>query len=100
MTALSRILNSFLEIDTTPYLEPLSDLKQEWQKLKSWQQRMMLPLIDMCRHLDDAFPSAPNPLDRPGVILLHRPDLFCIPNRFSSWISHLDFFLPRVQFTP
>ena len=98
MTALSRIINSFLEIDTTPFLEPLSDLKQEWQKLKSWQQRMTLPLIDICRHLYDAFPSAPNPLHRPGVILLHRPDRLCTPNRFSSWISHLDSILPRVQF--
>ena len=98
MTALSHILSSLLEIDTTPFLEPLSDLKQEWQKLKPWQQRMTLPLIDICRHLYDAFPSAPNPLDRPGVILLHRPDRFCTPNRFSSWVNHLDFILPRVQF--
>ena len=98
LTALSRFLRAFLEIDETPFLDPLSDSKKEWQKLRSWQQRMVLPLIDICRHMYDAFPSVPNPLDMPGVILLHRPDLFCTPNRFSSWIGHMDSILPRVQF--
>ncbi|HBN27195.1 MAG TPA: hypothetical protein DD405_06980 [Desulfobacteraceae bacterium] len=98
MKGLTRFLSTFLEIDTTPFFEPLSDLKQEWQQLKSWQQRMILPLIDICRHMYDAFPKNRNPLEGPGVILLHRPDLFCTPNRFSSWISHLDSLLPRIQF--
>lgn len=98
MTALSRFLSSFLEIDETPFLEPLSDVKQEWQKLRSWQQRLTLPLIDICRHMYDAYPRVPNPLDMPGVVLLHRPDRFCTPNRFSSWISHLDAIFPKVQF--
>ena len=98
MTALSRLLGAFLEIDTTSFLEPFSDLKHQWHRLKSWQQRMALPLIDICRHMYDAFPSAPNPLDKPGVILLHRPDRYCTPNRFSLWIRHLDSLVPRVQF--
>jgi hypothetical protein len=98
MTALSRLLGAIFEIDTTSFLEPLSDLKQEWQRLNAWQQRMALPLIDICRHMYDAFPKAPNPLDKPGVILLHRPDRFCTPNRFSLWIRHLDSLVPRVQF--
>ena len=98
ITGLSRLLSEFLEIDTTPFLEPFSDLKQEWLKLTSWQQHMILPLIDISRHVYDAFSMVPNPLDAPGVILLHRPDRFCPPNSFSSWIRHLDALLPRVQF--
>jgi len=57
-----------------------------------------LPVLDMARHLYDAFRADENPFDMPGVILLHRPDLFCAPGRFSAWIKRVDSFLPRVQF--
>ena len=98
MVSLSCLLSTFLAMDASPLLDPLSDLKQEWQKLNSWQQRMTLPLIDICRCMYDAFPNIPNPLGSPGVVLLHRPDRFSTPKSFSSWICHLDAILPGVQF--
>jgi hypothetical protein len=98
MTALSTMLKTYLKIDTTAFHEPFADLEQAWRKLNPWQQRMILPLIDICRHLYDAFPKVTNPLDMPGVIIFHRPDFFCPDEWFSSWISLVDSLVPNMQF--
>ena len=98
MTAFSHMLKTHLGIDTTAFLEPFSDLERTWRQLYSWQRRMILPAIDIIRHVYDAFPKVPNPLDVPGVIILHRPDIFCTDKWFSSWIRFVDSLLPNMQF--
>lgn len=98
MKALGTMLNAHLKIDTASFSEPFSDLAYTWRQLHPWQQKMTLPLIDICRHLFDAFPKAQNPLDMPGVIILHRPDIFCTRKWFSSWIRLVDSLLPNIQF--
>ena len=98
MTAFSNMLKTHLGIDTAAFLEPFSDLERIWRQLYPWQRRMILPVVDILRHVYDAFPKTPNPLDMPGVILLHRPDIFCTDKCFSSWISLVDSLAPNMQF--
>lgn len=98
ITTLCDILGSCLDMDTRHFLDSQSDVAHEWRRMRPWQQRMALPLIDMCRHCYDAFPTAPNPLLRPGLILLNRPDLFCTGKALSLWIDQLNTMLPNMQF--
>ncbi len=98
MHALCRLLKTHLHIDATPLLEPLADLDPFWHNLPAWQRKMALPLIDACRHLYDAFPRSPNPLDTPGVIIFHRPDSICKDQWFGSWVRLADALLPNMQF--
>lgn len=93
-----RLFETCLEADPFPFWNSLAGLKGQWQKLYPWQQRMAMPILDICRHFYDAFPKANNPFEMPGVILLNRPDRFCTPKRFVSWINYLDSLLPNVQF--
>lgn len=98
MTAFSYMLKTHLGIDTAAFLEPFPDLERTWRQLYPWQRRMILPVVDISRHVFDAFPKASNPLDMPGVIILHRPDIFCTDKWFSSWISLVDSLVPNMQF--
>ena len=58
----------------------------------------MIPILDACRHLLDAFPKSFDPLNTPGLILLDRPSRFCTAKRFPDWIKLMDELLPRMQF--
>ncbi len=95
-------INQFFEscLETAPSLFGSSDALFDtiWRNLTPWRRRMALPIIDVCRHLYDAFPKSKDPFLMPGVMLLHRPDLFCTPKRLNSWIHYLDSVLPRFQF--
>lgn len=98
MTALGSMLKAHLQIDTAAFAEPFSDLAYTWRQIYPRQQKMMLPLIDICRHLYDAFSKGKDPLNMPGVIIFHRPDLFCTHKWFSPWIRMIDSLLPNMQF--
>ena len=91
------LFHDWLEIDTSMWMEKHCNYQQEWAKLGGWQKRPILPLLDICRHLLDAFPRKPYPLNMPGVVLLNRPDLLCTPKRLTLWLTLMDLLLPRMQ---
>ena len=92
------LLKKHLKIEPVRFLNPQNDLKDIWHAHSSQQRTMILPILDICRHLYDAFPKAENPLVMPGVIILHRPDVFCEAAWFSAWINLVDSLLPNIQF--
>ena len=98
LKTLSELLKTHLNVDENVLLGPVCDLKRTWQRLPRLQQRMMLALTDICRHLYDAFPKCKSPLEMPGVLIFHRPDCLGIGKAFSSWICLLDSLLPNMQF--
>ncbi|MFP4087176.1 MAG: hypothetical protein ACLFUL_10340 [Desulfobacteraceae bacterium] len=69
-----------------------------WGKLHPWQQRAALPVLDMARHMMDAFPRSGTPLEMPGVVLMERPETFCTPGHTKDYMSLLDTLFPNVQF--
>jgi hypothetical protein len=89
--------NIFLNIETGRWLEKRCDFEQEWYQLRPWQQRVALPILDAVRHIIDASPRSGTPLDRPGVMLLDRPDLFCTEKIFPRWIMLMNRLLPAMQ---
>ncbi|MFP4349572.1 MAG: hypothetical protein ACLFQY_14880, partial [Desulfococcaceae bacterium] len=95
---LSELLEHHSGIDSSRLFDRSQDPGTIWRELPPDQQTMILPLMDMARHLYDAFRANKNPFEMPGVILLHRPDLICAAGRFSAWIKRVDSLLPRVQF--
>lgn len=98
LRAFSTMLKTHLGIDTAAFVKPTFNPESGWRRLHSWQRRMILPLVDICRHTFDAFPHASNPLDMPGVIIFHRPDIFCTERWFPSWIRLVDSLAPNMQF--
>ena len=58
----------------------------------------MIPILDACRHLLDAFPKSFDPMKTPGLILLDRPSRFCTAKRFPDWIKLMDELMPHMQF--
>ena len=93
-----RLFKEYLSIDTDCWMEKSCDFAREWQKLHPWQQRAVLPALDGARCLMDAFPKSARPMDMPGVVLFHRPDLFCTERIFPQWIKLMDRLLPNMQF--
>lgn len=98
LTTVSRLAEVHLDIDPALFTDPFSDPAREWRSLTRNKRRMLLPLLDICRHLYDAFPKANNPLDMPGAIIFHRPDKICKEGWFSAWILMVDSLLPNMQF--
>ena len=95
---LQRLAMECMDIDTGCWTQRGFNFRGQWHGLKSWQRRMMAPVVDACRHMVDAFLTKPDPLDRPAVVLLHRPDFFCTPKRLTIWLNLMDRMLPNVQF--
>ncbi len=108
LKAICRLGTDALKIDTSLWMTPEVDFAGEWTQLEAWQQKILILVLDICRHLLDAFPHSENPLEMPGVILLHRPDLLCNsrPVRPTNSLQEdafvveicLDRLLPRMQF--
>ena len=98
LKTLSDLFETHLNSDANVFLGPLCDLKPTWQRQSRRQLRIMLALIDICRHLYDAFPKSKNPLKMPGVLIFHRPDCAGIGKGLSAWIRLLDSLLPNMQF--
>jgi hypothetical protein len=98
LAILQRLLSEYLQIETADWNQKTCDMRFEWMRLFQWQRRMMIPILDACRHLLDAFPKSFDPLKTPGLILLDRPNCFCTAKRFPDWIKLMDELLPHMQF--
>lgn len=95
---LTHLLTTRLGIDTAAWWAKTCNLAHEWRRLGDWQRRILLPILDAVRHTLDASPRMGYPLTAPGVVLMDRPDLFCPPSVFASWIELFDSLLPNMQF--
>lgn len=95
---ISELFAEYLDINTRTWLQRGCDLRLAWQEMKPWQQRAALPALDAARHMVDAFPRLAKPSNAPGLVLMHRPEMFCKPSLFSSWIRMMDSLFPDLQF--
>ncbi len=91
------LCHEHLGIDTARWLEKDFHPDLEWQRLPETYKCMLILILDASRHLLAAFPKESIPLEMPGVVLLHRPDLLC-GSMCSRFICLLDQLLPRMQF--
>ena len=98
LSILQRLLPEHLQIETADWNQKTCDMRLKWIQLSQWQRRMIIPILDACRHLLDAFPKSFDPLKTPGLILLDRPNRFCTAKRFPDWIKLMDELLPNMQF--
>jgi hypothetical protein len=98
MKALCDGFGELLGIDTVSWLQETCDFKTEWEKLRPWQQRAVLPIMDAARHMLDAFPRSGEPLKAPALMLLDRPDRFSTEKGFSRWLTLVDALFPSAQF--
>ncbi|MBI4679376.1 MAG: hypothetical protein HY748_17510 [Elusimicrobia bacterium] len=97
---LQRICGAFkrhLDIETDGWQERACRFDAEWSRLRPWQQRAALPVLDIARHMVDASPRSGHPLDEPGVILLDRPDLLCAGRLLPMWMTLVECLVPRMQ---
>lgn len=91
-------LSHWLRIRTDPWLDMAIDPNDAWNRLRQWQQRATLPILDMARHMMDAFSKSATPLDMPGVVLLDQPETYCGRGRFKDYLTLLDALFPQIQF--
>ncbi len=91
-------LSQRLHINTESWKNVEVPARDAWGMLNRWQQRAALPVVDMARHMMDAFPSSGAPLEMPSVILMDRPETICPPGRFKDYLTLLDALFPNVQF--
>jgi len=89
-------LSRKLRINTDSWLD--LDPSDVWDTLRPWQQRAVLPILDMARHMMDAFPRSATPLEMPGVVLMDQPETFCTRGRLKEYLTLLDTLFPRIQF--
>jgi hypothetical protein len=87
-----------IDTDTDSWSDNSMDAGEVWGALHSRQQHALLPILDMTRHMMDAFPKSATPLEMPGVVLLDQPETFCDPDRFEAYLTLLDILFPRLQF--
>ncbi len=94
---LARLLKQFLAIDTDSWPERSCRFEDEWRRMRPWQKRGALPVLDAARHLVDASPFSGHPLQTPGVLLLDRPDVYVTARHLPPWLTLVDRLLPRMQ---
>jgi hypothetical protein len=95
---LTQSFKEYLSIETGCWMEKRCDFRQEWARMQPWQHRAALPVLDVTRHMIDAFPGSGTPLNMPGLMLLNRPDRFCTKKVFPGWIKLMDLLMPAMQF--
>ncbi len=98
MQGLTALLPPYLDIDTANWQEPKCDFRQEWRSLLPWQRHVILPILDMIRHLLDAHPRETAPLNIATLVLFDRPDLQVPERQWTKWLTLLDLLFPRAQF--
>ena len=98
LKCLAQSLKEYLDIETGRWMDKKCDFRQEWSRLLPWQHRAVLPVLDVARHMIDAFPRSGRPLNMPGLILFNRPDRFCTKKVFPRLIKLMDCLLPAMQF--
>jgi len=87
-----------LDINTDAWRNPNVKAIHAWHALHSQHQHALLPILDMARHMMDAFPRSATPLEMPGVVLMDQPEIFCVHGRFQDYLKLLDTLFPRLQF--
>ncbi len=98
LRALCVQLSKQLNIPTDSWSDVDADMGDAWNRLPPWQQRAVLPILDMARHMMDAFPRSATPLEMPGVVLMDQPETFCPFECFKNYLTLLDRLFPRLQF--
>lgn len=107
LNSLSTLLAKHLAIDTSQWLQKKVCFQDTWNKLTLCQQRSLLPILDISRHIIDAFPKSGTPLQEPGVVVFVLANEHCINGNlnnaenkqaFNSWIQLMDALFPEVQF--
>ncbi|MGA1825312.1 MAG: hypothetical protein ACMUIP_11690 [bacterium] len=96
--SLIKLFKEYCAINTDSWFEKSCNFSHEWHNLDIWQQKALLPIIDATRHILDAFPRSPLPLNMPGLIILHCPHHYCPHDYFPHWLTLLNILLPRMQF--
>jgi len=97
LRVLCSLLPRYLGVDTGAWTDKGCDFRQAWEGLSPWQQRAATPVLDMARHMMDAFPLAGEPLNMPGLVLFDRPDRFCTERALPRWLDLLDELVPAMQ---
>lgn len=87
-----------LHMETAPWSDAGTDPGDAWNRVPPRDQRAALPILDMARHLMDAFPKTTTPLNMPGVVLLDRPEASCGPGRLTDYLAMMDELFPLMQF--
>ncbi|MCF8128903.1 MAG: hypothetical protein K9N10_10345 [Deltaproteobacteria bacterium] len=96
--ALCEQLSRHLNINTDSWFDVDVDGDGLWHALRLRMQRALLPILDMARHMLDAFPTSATPMEMPGVVLMDQPESFCASGRFKDYVTLLDTLFPRLQF--
>jgi len=87
------LLQDHFSVDKSAWHE-----KDRWAALPPEARVLLIPALDAGRHLLDAFPKSPAPLDQPGVILFDRPACRVGGLGLSTWMTFWDQWLPNFQF--
>lgn len=94
---LLELFRRYFDIDTGSWLHKDCDLAEKWPLFGPWLDPALL-VIDSVRHLMEASPQDPFLLNRPGLMIIHRPDLLCGAMPVSRLLMLLDELFPNFQF--
>ncbi|MCK8600521.1 hypothetical protein [Desulfoferrobacter suflitae] len=97
MTRICRLLDHRFGLDVSHWLRPAFTAGRAWDELPKELHKPLTVALDAVRHTLDAFPRMRAALDLPGVILLHRPDLYCASALLTAWLGFLDELFPSIQ---
>ena len=84
-------LNNYIEFETTDGWHKMSELGYGYQATLSW-------MADFCKKMFDRYPSSPNPLKEPAVLLIDEIDLHLHPQWQRGLIQSLSDIFPQTQF--
>ena len=96
--ALCEQLGQQMNINTASWPDMNVDANDVWDALHPRRQHALLPILDMVRHMLDAFSTSATPMEMPGLVLMDQPETFCTPGRFTDYMTLLDNLFPRLQF--
>jgi len=84
-------LNNYIEFKTIDGWRKMSELGYGYQATLSW-------MADFCKKMFDRYPSSPNPLKEPAVLLIDEIDLHLHPQWQRGLIKSLSDIFPQTQF--
>ena len=73
-----------MNINTDPWSDVNVKAGDAWNALHPRDHHALLPILDMARHMMDAFPRSTTPMEMPGVVLMDQPETFCPHRRFKG----------------
>ena len=98
LKCISALFKKYFFINSEVWLNRETDFNEQWSQLKVWQQTVIIPILDIVRHVMDASPHDLDPCARNGVLLFCLPEKNCPEERFSDWLTTLDELFPNMQF--